>query len=82
VNVVEPSILGDVWNNRQMEVEAIVGNPVRMARENDVEAVKLEAIYILIKSLDEGASKGEKLGCFCEDETQKNFKLRWPALAH
>lgn len=42
-------MLGDVWNNRQMEVEAIVGNPVRMARENDVEVVKLEALYILIK---------------------------------
>ncbi|XTI84095.1 2-dehydropantoate 2-reductase [Cenococcum geophilum] len=52
-NVVEPSMLGDVWNNRQMEVEAIVGNLVRMARENDVEAVKLEALYILIKALDE-----------------------------
>jgi 2-dehydropantoate 2-reductase len=47
-------MLGDVWNNRQMEVEAIVGNPVRMTRENDVEAVKLEALYILIKALDEG----------------------------
>lgn len=56
-NVVEPSMLGDVWNNRQMEVEAIVGNLVRMARENDVEAVKLEALYILIKALDEGVSK-------------------------
>ncbi|OCL00990.1 ketopantoate reductase, partial [Cenococcum geophilum 1.58] len=55
-NVVEPSMLGDVWNNRQMEVEAIVGNLVRMARENDVEAVKLEALYILIKALDEGVS--------------------------
>jgi ketopantoate reductase len=36
-------MLGDVWNNRQ-EMEAIVGNPVRMARENDVEAVKLRGI--------------------------------------
>jgi len=58
-----------------MEVEAIVGNPVRMARENDIEAVKLEALYISIKALDEGVSKGEKLGCFWEDETQKDFKL-------
>ena len=53
-NVVEPSKLGDVWNNRQMEVETIAGNPVRMARENDIEAVKLEALYISIKALDEG----------------------------
>ena len=38
-------MLGDVWNNRQMKVEAIVGNPIRMARENDVEAVGLEVLY-------------------------------------
>ena len=29
-NAVELSMLGDAWNNRQMEVVAIVGKPIRM----------------------------------------------------
>lgn len=56
-NAVEPSMLSDVRNNRQMEVEAILGNTVRMARDKGVKVVKLEALYVLIKALDEGMSK-------------------------
>ncbi|KAL5373064.1 hypothetical protein DPSP01_013025 [Paraphaeosphaeria sporulosa] len=49
---VEPSMLQDVKAGRKTEVEAIVGNTVRMARAKGVPCGKLETIYLLMKSLD------------------------------
>ena len=49
---IEPSMLQDVQSNRRIEVEAIVGNPVRMGKEKDVACVRLEMLYILAKALD------------------------------
>jgi 2-dehydropantoate 2-reductase len=49
---VEPSMLQDVKAGRKTEVEAIVGNAVRMARAKGVACGKLETIYLLMKSLD------------------------------
>ncbi|KAI4640002.1 hypothetical protein J4E93_008801 [Alternaria ventricosa] len=49
---IEPSMLQDVQSNRRIEVEAIVGNPVRMGKEKGVACVRLEMLYILAKALD------------------------------
>jgi 2-dehydropantoate 2-reductase len=49
---VEPSMLQDVKDGRRMEVEAIVGNTVRMANEKSVPCPKLEMLYVLAKALD------------------------------
>lgn len=49
---IEPSMLQDVQSGRQIEVEAIVGNAVRMGKERDVACVRLEMLYILAKALD------------------------------
>ncbi|KAF2812322.1 2-dehydropantoate 2-reductase [Mytilinidion resinicola] len=59
----EPSMLTDVREGRRMEVEAIVGNAVRMAKEKGVDCVRLETVYFLAKGLDEAigrALKGSK----------------------
>ena len=55
----EPSMLVDVRNNRSMEVEAIVGNTVRIARKHHVEVPHLELLYALTKALDFSIVKGE-----------------------
>jgi len=49
----EPSMLTDVREGRQrfMEVEPIVGNVVRIARELGVETATLDVVYVLIKGL-------------------------------
>jgi 2-dehydropantoate 2-reductase len=49
---IEPSMLQDVHAGRRIEVEAIVGNPVRMAKEKGVACVRLEMLYVLAKALD------------------------------
>ena len=49
---VEPSMLADVLAGRAMEVEAIVGNTVRHARDYDIETPLLDGLYTLIKALD------------------------------
>jgi len=49
----EPSMLTDVREGRHalMEVEPIVGNVVRVAKELGVETVTLDVVYVLIKGL-------------------------------
>ena len=49
---IEPSMLQDVQGGRRLEVEAIVGNVVRMGREKGVPCVRLEMLYVLAKTLD------------------------------
>ncbi|KNG46315.1 2-dehydropantoate 2-reductase [Stemphylium lycopersici] len=41
---IEPSMLQDVQEGRRIEVEAIVGNPVRMGRQKGVTCVRLEML--------------------------------------
>jgi 2-dehydropantoate 2-reductase len=43
----EPSMLVDVRNNRPIEVEAILGNTVNIAKEHHVEVHYLELLYVL-----------------------------------
>jgi 2-dehydropantoate 2-reductase len=47
----EPSMLTDVREGRPFEVEAIVGNTVRLAKEHGVKVPLLEALYVLAKGL-------------------------------
>ncbi|KAJ9625819.1 hypothetical protein H2203_004582 [Taxawa tesnikishii (nom. ined.)] len=58
---VEPSMMADALNGRRMEVEAIVGNVVRMGQEKGLAVPKLEGLYVLLKALDASmaAARGE-----------------------
>ncbi|KAF2245018.1 2-dehydropantoate 2-reductase [Trematosphaeria pertusa] len=62
-NAVEPSMLQDVREGRRIEVEAIVGNAVRMGRERGVRCDKLECLYVLAKARDAqlGRDKADNL---------------------
>lgn len=67
---IEPSMLVDVLNGRRMEVEAILGNPVRLAKTLNIQVPKLELLYVLLKALDEATAlrqPGQSLG---GDETK------------
>lgn len=44
-----PSMLVDWEHGARMELEVILGNPIRMAREQGVEMPRLEAMYGLLK---------------------------------
>jgi len=56
----EPSMLVDVWEGRRMEVEAIVGNTVRLARKKGLRVPRLETVYMCVKALDESIAKGKR----------------------
>lgn len=58
---VEPSMLVDVLCNRRIEVEVILGNPLRRARELGVQVPRIEMLYVLAKALDE-ANRWRKPG--------------------
>src|SRR5271155_1162587 len=49
---VEPSMLADALAGRAMEVEAIVGNTIRIARKYGVKTPLLDGLYALAKALD------------------------------
>lgn len=51
---VEPSMLADAMAGRPLEIEAIVGNAVKIAQEKDVKVPNLTALYDLAKGLDKG----------------------------
>jgi 2-dehydropantoate 2-reductase len=46
------SMLVDFENKRPLEVEAIVGNVVRIARKNKVPVPYMEVVYALLLSVD------------------------------
>lgn len=50
---IEPSMLADAKGRRRMEVDAIVGNAVRIAEDKGVPVPLLRATYALVKALDE-----------------------------
>jgi 2-dehydropantoate 2-reductase len=56
---IEPSMLQDVQSGRRIEVEAIVGNPVRLGKEKGIRCDKLEMLYVLAKTLDMHIGKSE-----------------------
>ena len=49
---IEPSMLQDVQTGRRIEVEAIIGNPVRMSKAKGLKCDRLELLYVLAKTLD------------------------------
>ena len=49
---IEPSMLQDVQAGRRIEVEAIIGNPVRMGKAKGIKCDRLELLYLLAKTLD------------------------------
>lgn len=53
----EPSMMVDVLNGRPFEVEAIVGNTVRLARSNGVKTPCLDVLYALAKGLYESIAR-------------------------
>jgi 2-dehydropantoate 2-reductase len=57
---IQPSMQADVLNNRRMEVEAILGNPVRIAKQLGIETPVLDTLYILSKALDDGIGRRQK----------------------
>jgi 2-dehydropantoate 2-reductase len=56
----EPSMLVDVKNDRSMEVEAILGNTVRIARKLSVEAKYLDLLYVLAKARNFQINPGDQ----------------------
>ncbi|KAK5170989.1 uncharacterized protein LTR77_004133 [Saxophila tyrrhenica] len=67
---IEPSMLVDVLNGRRMEVDAILGSPVRVAKSVGIDVPRLELLYGLMKALDESMAykqAGQSLG---GDETR------------
>lgn len=49
---IEPSMLQDVQTDRRIEVEAILGNTVRMSKAKGVRCDRVELLYVLAKTLD------------------------------
>lgn len=53
---IQPSMMADALSGRNMEVDAIVGNTVRLAREKGVSTPMLQTIYFLVAGLDRSFS--------------------------
>ncbi|KAI3390973.1 hypothetical protein diail_8287 [Diaporthe ilicicola] len=51
---IQPSMMADALAGRNMEVDAIVGNTVRLARDKGVATPMLQTIYFLASGLDAG----------------------------
>ena len=49
---VQPSMMADALAGRNMEIEAIVGNVVRLAKKHNVEVPMLRTVYMLALALD------------------------------
>ena len=49
---IEPSMLQDVQTGRRIEVEAILGNTMRLAKAKGVKCDRIELLYVLAKTLD------------------------------
>ncbi|KAJ9662938.1 hypothetical protein H2198_001166 [Neophaeococcomyces mojaviensis] len=54
---VEPSMMADALVGRNMEVDAIVGNVVKLAREKGVKVPILRTLYNLLQALDDSFSR-------------------------
>lgn len=67
---IEPSMLVDVLWQRRMEVETILGNPVKVARRLGVEVPRMEMLYVLSKALDEAVALRELGQSLGGDETR------------
>jgi len=59
----KPSMAMDWEKGQRMELEVILGNPIRLAREKDVEMPRLQSMYALLRKAQERRekAKGSKL---------------------
>lgn len=67
---IEPSMLVDVLNARRMEVDVILGEPLKVARRLGVSVPRLETLFVLGKALDEAVALREKGKSLGGDETR------------
>ena len=56
----KPSMLLDWEAGRPMEIEVILGNPVRIARARGVELKRMQALYALLRSMQQVREEREK----------------------
>ncbi|KAM7223928.1 putative 2-dehydropantoate 2-reductase [Rhypophila decipiens] len=56
----KPSMLLDWEGGRPMELEVILGNPVRIARQRGVELPRIQTMYALLKSAQRVREEGRK----------------------
>ena len=54
---VEPSMQADILAGRVMEVDAIVGNTVKIAEERGVNVPLLKGLWAMIKALDDSLGR-------------------------
>lgn len=57
-----PSMLLDWQAGRPLELEVIVGNPVRIARAKGFEMPRLQSVYALLKSMQEARDQAKEVG--------------------
>ena len=67
---IEPSMLVDVLTERRMEVETILGNPVKVAKNLGIPVPRLEVLYALSKALDEAIAFRQPGKSLAGDETR------------
>lgn len=58
---VRTSMQIDRENHRPMEIEVIVGTPVRKARELGVPTPVLDTLYVLLQAVDGEMRRGQKI---------------------
>ncbi|KAK1056682.1 hypothetical protein LTR74_014739 [Friedmanniomyces endolithicus] len=68
---IEPSMLVDVLNGRRMEVEFILGVPVKVAKSLGVDVPRTETLYALSKALDEATALRQPGKSLAGDEVVK-----------
>jgi 2-dehydropantoate 2-reductase len=56
----KPSMLLDWEQGKRMEMEVILGNPIRIAREKGLEMPRLQSMYALLKMVQENREEAKK----------------------
>ena len=59
---VEPSMMADALVSRNMEVDAIIGNVVKLAKERKVDVPILRTLYNLLRALDDSFTRTRRSG--------------------
>jgi 2-dehydropantoate 2-reductase len=55
---VAPSMMTDVLSAKSIEVEAVIGKVVKVAREKGVDVPRLETLYLLLKAYEFSTTQG------------------------
>ena len=67
---IEPSMLVDVLMGRRMEVEGILGEPVKVANQLGIDVPRMEVLYALTKALDAAVALRRPGESLAGDETR------------